>query len=261
MQTLTDITGVKFGKTTAVKRAGMDGYFQLWECLCECGNTHTTRQDRLLRGTCTSCGCALRNYQSSLPRIINIAGSRFGKLVVIEFSGKDKKRHALWKCKCDCGKERIVAGTLLITGSVSCCGCSNGKEGCITNADGTRICNNCGETKPLLMFHRNSKCTGGHISTCKKCLASKCDSTAKWLKSRYGLTREQFKSMQEKQDGKCAICLRPTERLCVDHCHTTKQVRGLLCGHCNSAIGLFGENAEVMLRAIEYLKKPDLTVN
>ena len=67
--------------------------------------------------------------------------------------------------------------------------------------------------------------------------------------------------MKERQEGKCAICLRPMEKPYVDHCHTTKQVRGLLCQQCNSGIGMFGDNIEIMLRAIEYLKKPDLTVN
>lgn len=45
------------------------------------------------------------------------------------------------------------------------------------------------------------------------------------------------------------------KKLCVDHCHETGEVRGLLCSKCNTAIGMFQEDINVMYRAIEYLSK------
>lgn len=55
------------------------------------------------------------------------------------------------------------------------------------------------------------------------------------LKRRYGVTPEQYAKMFELQGGTCAICRRPPRRrrLSVDHDHTTKRVRGLLCFTCN----------------------------
>ena len=44
-------------------------------------------------------------------------------------------------------------------------------------------------------------------------------------------------------------------RLCVDHCHTTGNVRGLLCDTCNTALGKFRDNIDLLNEAIKYLKK------
>ena len=74
---------------------------------------------------------------------------------------------------------------------------------------------------------------------------------------RYGLTPEAFASLSEKQGHVCAICFclplgkRPT--LCVDHCHTTGRVRGLLCSACNVAIGYLRDDPERLLSAITYV--------
>lgn len=73
-----------------------------------------------------------------------------------------------------------------------------------------------------------------------------------WRLLRYGLTPEQYAALLEKQDGKCAICCE-TKDLHVDHCHETKKVRGLLCGACNRGLGLFGDAADKLRRAGQYL--------
>lgn len=50
-------------------------------------------------------------------------GMRFGRYVVLKFAGKDKGNNAKWLCRCDCGKEKTVLGTLLKNGSTKSCGC------------------------------------------------------------------------------------------------------------------------------------------
>jgi hypothetical protein len=61
------------------------------------------------------------------------------------------------------------------------------------------------------------------------------------------------------QEGRCKICERHQsefkKRLAVDHDHITNEVRGLLCGQCNSAIGLFKDNINSLRNAILYLKE------
>lgn len=45
------------------------------------------------------------------------------------------------------------------------------------------------------------------------------------------------------------------DKLCIDHCYITNKIRGILCRNCNSAIGYFKDNIEVIKKSIKYLKK------
>lgn len=77
----------------------------------------------------------------------------------------------------------------------------------------------------------------------------------------YGITSKDYDRMSEKQGGVCAICKKPEKskngRLCVDHCHLTGKVRGLLCGNCNTGIGKLGEDIAVLEAAIRYIRGGD----
>lgn len=76
---------------------------------------------------------------------------------------------------------------------------------------------------------------------------------------RYGLTVERYNEILSKQGGVCAICQElPTggERLCVDHSHTTKKVRGLLCRHCNTGIGMLKDSHTIIKNSLRYLENP-----
>lgn len=60
------------------------------------------------------------------------------------------------------------------------------------------------------------------------------------LKTRYGLTVDQYNQLFEKQKGCCALCGKHQSelrtRLAVDHDHQTSEIRSLLCGYCNLRI-------------------------
>lgn len=77
------------------------------------------------------------------------------------------------------------------------------------------------------------------------------------LKANYGITLEEYNQMFEEQNGCCAICethqSKLKQTLCVDHCHQTKKVRKLLCSNCNRGIGMFQDNAKLLIKAAEYL--------
>lgn len=76
------------------------------------------------------------------------------------------------------------------------------------------------------------------------------------LQRKYGITVEDYELMLERQDGGCAICgAGPGKRrLHVDHDHESEVVRALLCGDCNTGIGKFDENPELLRRAAAYLE-------
>jgi hypothetical protein len=71
----------------------------------------------------------------------------------------------------------------------------------------------------------------------------------------YGISLERYAALVAAQNGVCAICSQPPgkRRLAVDHCHTTKAIRGLLCVNCNTAIGKLNDDPELLRRAIAYL--------
>jgi Recombination endonuclease VII len=76
---------------------------------------------------------------------------------------------------------------------------------------------------------------------------------------RYGLTHDLYKQLLAAQGGGCAICTSPlamqiANGVHIDHDHVTGAVRGLLCKMCNSGLGMYRDNVELMLRAVEYLR-------
>ena len=76
------------------------------------------------------------------------------------------------------------------------------------------------------------------------------------LKVHYGITLEDYNRIYTDQGGACAICGAVTQRaLCVDHCHASGNVRGLLCRKCNTGLGCYNDSPDLMLKAIAYLGK------
>lgn len=78
------------------------------------------------------------------------------------------------------------------------------------------------------------------------------------LKRTYGMSLEDFQQRLETQNQCCAICKAHIttvthKQLVVDHCHSTGKIRGLLCDLCNTALGKFKDNKEILQRAIQYL--------
>lgn len=73
-----------------------------------------------------------------------------------------------------------------------------------------------------------------------------------------GFTLADYKQLLQKQDGKCAICkCGPPKgsRFCVDHCHESGYIRGLLCHSCNKGLGNFRDNQDYLKTAILYLEE------
>ncbi len=78
------------------------------------------------------------------------------------------------------------------------------------------------------------------------------------LKHKHNISLDDYKLMEQKQNGMCAICLKKDNNLYVDHCHKTEIIRGLLCNSCNKALGLFYDSTESLKKAVEYLTKTEV---
>lgn len=81
----------------------------------------------------------------------------------------------------------------------------------------------------------------------------------KHLQTAYGITLDEYNGLLKIQNHECAGCgIKDTEaprnKLYVDHCHTTGKIRGLLCQHCNTALGMVKDSPDTLLSLINYLK-------
>lgn len=124
----------------------------------------------------------------------------------------------------------IKSGLAVKAGELGLClACNKVKKiGC----SGQGLCSNC-----YMKSHRNYR-TYIRRSNLKK----------------FNLTIKSFAELANKQDNKCAIC-NQVKKLYVDHCHNTGKVRGLLCNGCNSGIGHFYDDINLLEKVLDYLKK------
>lgn len=144
--------------------------------------------------------------------------------------------------------------------------------------DGRLSCGRCKKMQPVSMYYK-AKTACGYASTCYDCIVEKRPDALEraWryhLKTRYGLTVEQYDAMFEAQGGLCACCGRPetrqkiagdseVARLCVDHDHRCcpgdrscgKCVRALLCTSCNLLVGHVEATPMLVLPILDYLDR------
>lgn len=148
-----------------------------------------------------------------------------------------------------------------------------------------RKCTSCGIEKELVTcFYKQAEKrrhrANGYLTQCKSCVLEKNKKVqAKpknkqkiWenkLQYRYGITKNDYDYLFEKQNGCCAICgtNNPSSKskkhkyFSIDHCHLTGKIRGLLCATCNSAIGLLGDCPKTIAKASLYLSSTQNTFN
>lgn len=149
--------------------------------------------------------------------------------------------------------------------------------------DTKKVCTSCEIDKPLSEYTKAKYGRFGKTSKCKSCVAAnhtirlnKAKAAGKSLyrhdikrrhilKKTYGLSEADYAKILSDQDGTCAICKLPEigtsgvkrtiKALAVDHNHLTGTVRGLLCGMCNTALGLFKDDTRLLNAAVEYLER------
>jgi len=116
----------------------------------------------------------------------------------------------------------------------------------------TKICTKCKVDKPLSAeyFPLHNKTKSGFDSWCKNCRANYRSETRRG-NYRDMISDEFLKDIVETVT-ECVIC-GSSEKLVVDHCHITNQIRGMLCNHCNRGLGHFRDDPELLEFAKIYL--------
>lgn len=71
--------------------------------------------------------------------------------------------------------------------------------------------------------------------------------------------KQDFDELFEKANKSCEICgttnVNHIKGFVVDHCHKTGYARGILCAHCNMALGGFKDDKNILIKAFNYLDK------
>jgi hypothetical protein len=128
-------------------------------------------------------------------------------------------------------------------------------------------CSTCAEEKPLSEYYKNKLSKDGYHGECKPCNRVRAKNWYKnnptrskhnRLSKAYGISFDEYTELLKKQNNNCAICsckLLNNKDTCVDHCHTTSIVRGVLCTNCNILLGQAKDSLEILKSAQKYLQK------
>lgn len=102
---------------------------------------------------------------------LDLIGQRFGKLTVVELDGI-RNQNCYWRCKCDCGGEKVVLGAQLTSGKTRSCGCLlkevTAERNSTHKMTGTRIYNRWAGMLQRCRDKRNRAYGGRGISVCKE---------------------------------------------------------------------------------------------
>lgn len=127
---------------------------------------------------------------------------------------------------------------------------------------GRKHCGGCDRWLDESCFAKSSKrkADGLHYR-CRDCAHSMR------VERQFGVPVGWYQEQLAKQDGACAVCRTPQaaigKRLHVDHDHSCcpsrakccgRCVRALLCDTCNTALGSFRDNPELLMNAVRYLE-------
>lgn len=210
--------------------------------------------------------------------------TRFGKLVTtsttyqVHTSGRNR---TYVDVHCDCGTDKRVRPDSLKSGLTVGCGCKRGtsraSEYRAKPTIPSDICARALCCEPLSYLSYTPKRTDSVVygewfcdHSCAKAEAAvrkqkvrrdlgldiRTVKNSRLLK-KYGITIEEWKVMLEAQNYQCKICGWPFGQAMgdkhTDHNHKTGKIRGILCSKCNTALGLFEDNVNIMASAIEYI--------
>ena len=151
-----------------------------------------------------------------------------------------------------------------------------------------KTCTNCKQTKELIKFGKEKRGKYGRRSKCKECRRLERfnrdykkeyqkskdrikENTKRWKLAnpekvkeariveklnKYQLSLEDYLKLKKEQNNLCFICKQDNDKeLCIDHCHLSGKIRGLLCHKCNSALGFLNDDIYLLKRAVYYLER------
>ena len=225
-----NLIGLRFGRLTVIQPISIPGGIwrnQYLQCICDCGRQANVRADHVKSGATNSCGCMARELGdaaragASKERYDALLAerARHQKDSVVKTLTLRAQRHAEAAARKAAREAKAAADKQ-----------ARAEQRAIRKAEK--------EASRALYYER--------LAAGKKHPADRT----------HNLPRGTYKRLLEQQGGACAICKDPPppgRRLNVDHCHSTEQVRGLLCSRCNHGLGNFRDNIDFLFGAMAYL--------
>lgn len=162
--------------------------------------------------------------------------------------------------ECTCGRYKDHR-------SVQCMDCHDRRRSLFHLKNNVKICKTCLVALPGSAFRASSNTSDKLRPDCTTCLKKKGRVGACFRK--YGITIEQWNALYVNQDGKCGACRIPLQRHsfdgiapwagegrspCVDHCHETGAIRGMLCHWCNLTVNEHA-SPEALRGCADYLER------
>ncbi len=188
-------------------------------------------------------------------RPLDLTGQRFGRLVVQGLQTATPSGR-IWEVRCDCGTVKTARTSKLRNGEVVSCGCyrlermlEHVESHRVRVVAGKKVCHKCRRDLPVDQFSLSAKTGCGLQGSCKRC------SAAYRVSSIHNLDFEQALHLVDaRASGGCEVCggLDDTH---IDHNHATGEVRGLLCGQCNRALGLLKEDQTRIQALLAYVQR------
>jgi len=126
-------------------------------------------------------------------------------------------------------------------------------------------CSKCRNPISRAQRHRYClSCMNEHRRSYRLRPSAKASEIATHRRRSYGVEPEEYERMVAAQRNLCAVCRNPetatrrgaVKTLAVDHDHATGRVRGLLCGRCNTALGLLKDDHVTVASLFRYLTVP-----
>lgn len=161
------------------------------------------------------------------------AGSKYGRLTVISFAGKDKHGFPKHKCVCECGREKVTRTAHLKNGQTKGCGfgkCRGNWRGGSSNPGSDAWC-----VLRLVVCKKNSRRCGYAVPF---------------------ENESRVKQLWDECEGRCVCCKKKSDKtLHLDHCHKTGRLRGFVCHKCNHVLGKVGDSPSVLSAIARYSVK------
>jgi hypothetical protein len=247
-----DLVGRTFGKWLVLRRAEKnDKHCRIqWVCRCECSREQEVLGQSLISGNstrCRSCASAIAGHANKGRKCPENA-----RLALIE---RNKTRRGV-----------VITSEKALTSVRAACKKMNEvrhlqARHILSNVDSealTAECQICGRVPIKVLKHRHEK---WNVRDQYLCWVGSLRVNGEYADARVRF-RDQALQMFESQNNACAICSRPMIRgnglandgMVLDHCHTTRFIRGFTHQRCNKGIAMFVDDPRTLRKAAEYLE-------